>query len=84
MKSWVQDNDKEMYSISNEEKFVVAERFIRTLKSKTCKYMTLVWKIMYIDKLTDIVNKYNNKYYSTIEIKPVGVNPIIYTDLVTI
>ena len=34
MKSWVQDNDKEMYSISNEEKFVVAERFIRTLKSK--------------------------------------------------
>ena len=46
--------------------------------------MTLVWKIVYIDKLTDIVNKYNNKYYSTIEIKPVGVNPLIYTDLVTI
>ena len=66
-----------MYSISNE--------IYQNLKEqKTCKYMTLVWKIVYIDKLTDIVNKYNNKYYSTIEIKPVGVNPLIYTDLVTI
>ena len=29
-----------MYSIHNEGKSVVAERFIRTLKSKVYKYMT--------------------------------------------
>ena len=34
MKSWLQDNDIEMYSTINEGKSVVAERFIRTLKSK--------------------------------------------------
>ena len=33
-KKWLKDNDIEMYSTHNEEKSVVAERFIRTLKSK--------------------------------------------------
>ena len=28
---------------------------------------------MYIDKLDDIVNKYNNSYHSTIKMKPVDV-----------
>ena len=31
-KKWSKDNDIEMYSIHNEGKSVVAERFIRTLK----------------------------------------------------
>ena len=35
MKSWLQDNNIEIYSTHNEGKSVVAERFIRTLKSKT-------------------------------------------------
>ena len=29
-----------MYSKHNEGKFAVAEKFIRTLKNKICKYMT--------------------------------------------
>ena len=33
-KKWLQDNDIVMYSIHNEEKFVVTERFIKTLKNK--------------------------------------------------
>ena len=49
-----------MYSIGNEGKSVVAERFIRTLNTKICKYMTLVSKNVYIDKLNDIVGEYNN------------------------
>ena len=57
-----------MYSISDEIKSVVAEKFVKTLKSKTCEYMTLVWKIVYIDKLADIFNKCNNKDHSAIEI----------------
>ena len=33
-KSWLLDKDVEMYSTSNEEKSVIAERFIRTLKNE--------------------------------------------------
>ena len=34
----VENNDIEMYSTHNEGKSVVAERFIRTLKTKIYKY----------------------------------------------
>ena len=40
--------------------------------------MTSVSKNVYIDKLDDIVNKYNNTYHSTIKIKPVDVKSNIY------
>ena len=72
MKSWLQDNDIELYSTHNERNSVVAERFIRTLKNKIYKYMASISKIVYIDKLDNIVNKYNNTY-STIKVKPVDV-----------
>ena len=72
-KKWLKDNDIEMYSIHNEGKSVVAERFIRTLKNKIYKYMTAISKNVYIDKLDDIVNEYNNTYHKTIKIKPVDV-----------
>ena len=49
-----------MYSIHNEGKSVAAGRFIRTLKAKIYKYMTSISKNVYIDKLDDIVNEYNN------------------------
>ena len=49
MKSWLQDNDIGMYSTHNEVKAVVAEKFIRTLRNKICKYMTLLLKHLYID-----------------------------------
>ena len=38
MKSRLKENDIEMYSIQNEGKSVVAERFIRTLKNKIYKF----------------------------------------------
>ena len=59
-KKWLKDNDIEMYSIHNEGKSVAAGRFIRTLKAKIYKYMTSISKNVYIDKLDDIVNEYNN------------------------
>ena len=46
-----------MYSTHNEERSVIAERFMRTLKSKIYKYMTSISKNLYINKLDDIVNK---------------------------
>ena len=69
-----------MYSTHNEGKCVVAERFIRTLKNKIYKYMTLVSKNVYIDKLDDMVNKYNNTYHSTVKMKPVDVKSSTYID----
>ena len=44
-KKWLKDNKIEMYSIHNEGKYVVAERFIRTLKTKIYKYMTAISKM---------------------------------------
>ena len=35
---------------------------------------------MHIDKLDEIVNKYNNTYHSTIKVKPVDVKSSTYTD----
>ena len=70
MKSWLQDNDKEMYSIHEEGKSAIAERIIGTLKNKIYKYMTSISKNVFIDKLADIVNEYNNTYHSTIKMKP--------------
>ena len=40
--------------------------------------MTLVSKIVYINKLDDIINKYNNTYHSTM--KPVDVKSSAYID----
>ena len=79
-KKWLKDNDIEMYSIHNEGKLVVAERFIRTLKNKIYKYMTSMSQNVYIDKIDDIVNEYNNRYHRTIKMKPVAVKYNTYID----
>ena len=78
MKSWLEKNDIEMYSTHNEGKSVIAERFIRTLKNKIYKYMTSISKNVYIDKLDEIVNKYNNAYHRTIKMTSVEVKPSTY------
>ena len=56
-----------MYSIHNDGKSVVAEKFIRTLKNKIYKYMTVISKNVYINKFDDIVGEYNNTYHRTID-----------------
>ena len=81
-KKWLSDNDIIMYSTYNEGKSVVAERFIRTLKTKLYKHMTAIGKNVYYDVLDDVVNKYNNTKHSTIKMKPidVGNNKRVYID----
>ena len=69
-----------MYSTHNEGKSVVAERFIRTLKNKIYKYMTSISKNVFIGKLDDIVNEYNNTYHRTIKMKPIDVKGNTYID----
>ena len=72
-----------MYSIFNEGKSVVAERFIRTLKNKLYKHMKATGKNVYYDVLDDVVNEYNNTKHSTIKMKPINVkieNKRVYID----
>ena len=69
-----------MYSIHNEGKSVVAERFIRTLKTKIYKCMTSVSKNVYIDKLDDIVSEYNNTLHRSTKMKPIDVKDNTYID----
>ena len=80
MKSWLERNNIEMYSTLNEDKSVVAERFIRTFKNKTYKYMTSVSQNVCVDKLNDIVNECNNTYDKTINIKPVDIKSNKYVN----
>ena len=82
-KKWLSDNNIIMYSTYNKGKSVVAERFIRTLKSKLYKHMTAIGKNVYYDVLDDVVNKYNNTKHSTIKMKPIDVennNKRVYID----
>ena len=48
--SWLQDNNIEMYSVRNEGKSVIAERFVRTLRNKIYKHITSISKNVCIDK----------------------------------
>ena len=69
-----------MYSAHNEGKSVAAERFSRILRNIICKYMTSIPKNVYIDKLDDVVNKYNNTYHRTTKIRLVDVKSSTYID----
>ena len=50
----------------------IAERFIRTSKSKINKQLTSISKNIYCE-LTDIVNKHNNTYQRTLKMEPIDV-----------
>ena len=69
-----------MYSTHNEGKYVVAERFIRIIKNKIYKYMTSISKNVYIDKVDDLVNEYNNIDHRTTKVKPIDVKDNTYID----
>ena len=70
--------------VKYEGKSVVAERFIRTLKSNVYKEMTSISKKVYIDKLHDTVHEYNNieqLKQLTIKMKPVDVKHNTYINI---
>ena len=63
-----------MYSIYNEGKSIVAERFIRTLKNKIFKHKTVISKNVYSDVI------YNNTVHRTIKMKPIDVTDDYYAE----
>ena len=72
-KHFLKINNIEIYSTYNEGKSVVAERFIRTLKSQIFKHMTAISKNVYFHVLDYFVNKCNKTVHRTIKMKPIDV-----------
>ena len=72
MKSWLKDNDIEIY-----EHIMLLLKDYYNLKEN----FSSVSKNVNIDKLDGIVSKYNNTYHSTIKMKPFNVKSSIYFDI---
>ena len=79
-KRFLKINNIEVHSTCNWGKFVVAERFIQTLKNKIFKHMATISKSVYFDVLDDIVIKYNNTVHRTIKMKPGDVRSGSYAE----
>ena len=64
-----------MYPTYYEGKYVLSERFIRTLKNRISKHMAVVSKNINFDVLNNTVDNYNNTYHRTIKMKLIDVKP---------
>ena len=71
MQEWL-DNNILMRSAYNEGKSVIAERFIKTLKAKIYKKMTVDDSRSYLKYLNKIVDHNNNSYYHSIKKTPIN------------
>ena len=69
-----------MYSKNNEGKSVVAERFIKTLKNKIYKHITIIGKNVYFNVFDDIIKDYNNTIHNSIKMKPKYVKDNTFID----
>ena len=66
MQEWLDNNDTLMYSTHIEGKSVVAERLIKTLKSKIYRKMIANDSKSYLPYLNKIVDQYSNTYHHSI------------------
>ena len=60
-----------VHSTEKEEKSSLVERWNKTMKARMFKYFTPYNTNVYVDVLDDLVNQYNNKRHSSINITPV-------------
>ena len=67
-----------MYSTPNEKNLLLLKDLLELYQNKTYRNMTSLSKNMYIDKLDDIVNKYNKTYHITIKMKTVDIKSSTY------
>ena len=71
VKELLKDNNIKLYSIENEEKSSVVERWIGTMKKHMFKYFTAHETTKYYNVLDDLVKDYNNTVHSSIKMTPV-------------
>ena len=74
--NWCKENDVNLIAYADDKiKSSMAERFIRTLKSKIHKVFSTKGDHKWIDILQDVVESYNNSYHRVIKMSPVNVTP---------
>ena len=69
MQEWLDNNNMLMYSTHNERKSVIAERFIKILKTKIYEKITAIDSKSYLSYLNDLVDQNNNTYHHSINKK---------------
>ena len=70
MQEWLDNNDILIYSKHDEEKSVIAERFINTLKAKIYYKMTTNDSKSYLPFLNKLVDQYNKCFHHSTNKKP--------------
>ena len=66
----MKDNNIELYHVYNKGKAVVVDRFNRTLGEMIQKHLTARNTSRYIAILQKLIDKYNNRYHSSIKMTP--------------
>ena len=69
MQEWLENNDILIFYIHDEGKSIIAERFIKTLKTKIYKKVTANENKYYLPYLIKLVDQYNNTYHHSINKK---------------
>ena len=71
MQKWLDNNNILMCSTHNKGKSVIAESFLKTLKSKAYKRMTVNDSKSYLPYLNNLIEEFNNTYHYSIDKKPI-------------
>ncbi len=74
VRAYFKENDVEQIFLYANVKAHQAERFIRTLKAMTWRYLTAKHTLRYVDQIQDLVSTYNNRNHSSIARSPASVD----------
>ena len=80
MQKWLDDNDTLMYSAHNGVKSRMVEMFVRNLKGKTYKKLTVNDSKMYLGHLNNLVDENNNTCHHSIEKKSFDADYFAFTE----
>ena len=74
MQQFFKDNNVKIYHINSHLKAVVVERFNRSLRELMMKHFVTNNNTIWYNILPELIKIYNNRYHSTIKMKPIEVN----------
>ena len=74
MQKFFKDNDVKIYHTNSHLKSIIVERFNRLLRELVMKEFVKNNNTVYYDILPKLIKIYNNRYHSTIKMKPIEVN----------
>ena len=76
MIQFFKDNNVKIYYTHSDLKAVIIERFNRSLRELMMKSFVKNNNTIWYNILPDLINRYNNRYHSTIKMKPNNVNKL--------